>query len=831
MTATNISQLSVSALKTNFFNERFLYNVNRDSFSKISAEVIFDTEYKKKLFDEDSLYIIVGTDSGLLPKYIQQRGIPLGTRYLFIEIEEILDQIHQHHLLESLEPEILCTTVNAWKEHALELKFKDYSFLRNVHSLKAICAQQVNLAEYAELNWQVAEELQSLDFQFISSIGAQPFICRQIQNISDNILPIKLLHNIYKDKTAIVLAGGPSLTKILPWVKVNREKLIIFSVSRISRQLIKASIEPDFVCSVDPQAINIDVSKEMFMFKNSVFIHSFHVDSALVNQWVGLKLYFGNRFPWKTSANPDNINSVGPTVSNSALAAASYCGCKQILLAGFDLCFTKDGITHAEGSDEALSGPKYDTSLLEVETYNGEKRTTTPEYHLALLNLGRQAAQIKSTHTIIINLALEAAKAENISHAPTEQIILDTPNNASTGISIPQLSTIELQAHHLSTEVELKKAIHHIKLIEKLATKALKINEKMYSLDGQIENYKDKRSLDNIEKQLQRKHRTYSALIKNFGVKNFIRITSPHGNEDSWSAEKAKEIGRIYYSSYQSGSQELLSLLESALLRTQVRLEELKDAPDFSLLINQWTKDKSYNRATLWGKLHIHSTLPDTVNLEFQALKKSFLDILNSTDSQFKKITEAQPSFDLLKTKAILLFKHNKIEGLRNLLDGLIHTKTVTKEPYELLLSAYIAELDNNIELALEHHNQIINLKDSPLLEESLLRVVSISIQKNDHANTLLALQCLSQISPIYLPFYAESSRITGDSIKAIDCYIDFINFFPEDIICKLKLTRLYIDLKVYEAAELMLEHILAEKPDMEIALQLKTEIENYRKI
>jgi hypothetical protein len=67
MTATDYSEIPSSILKTNIFNERYLYSVNRDSFSKVSANVIFDAEYKKKIFKENSLYIFIGTDSGLLP--------------------------------------------------------------------------------------------------------------------------------------------------------------------------------------------------------------------------------------------------------------------------------------------------------------------------------------------------------------------------------------------------------------------------------------------------------------------------------------------------------------------------------------------------------------------------------------------------------------------------------------------------------------------------------------------------------------------------------------------------------------------------------------------
>jgi regulator of sirC expression with transglutaminase-like and TPR domain len=91
-------------------------------------------------------------------------------------------------------------------------------------------------------------------------------------------------------------------------------------------------------------------------------------------------------------------------------------------------------------------------------------------------------------------------------------------------------------------------------------------------------------------------------------------------------------------------------------------------------------------------------------------------------------------------------------------------------------------------------------------------------------------MDCLAQFSPIYLPYKAELARILGDFMLAIDSYNAYINFFPEDTLNKLKLTALYIDIKVYEAAELMLEHILQATPDQESAISLKNQLAQIKR-
>jgi len=821
-------------LTSNVFGDRYLYNLNRSSFDKVSAQAIFDAEFKESLLNENTLNIIVGTDSGLLPKYIQQQGIPSGSRYIFIEPEEVLEQLAQFHLLDNSSPEIVYTSPANWEDHANTFKLKEYSYLDTIKSFNAICAQQMVLDEYAELSWQLTEALHIMHFRYRTSIGCQLFLVRQLENIADNIFPVTILANAFHGKTVIILAGGPSLTDILPWIKENRHKLVIFSVSRISRQLIDATIEPDFVFSVDPLDVNIDVSKEMFLFPdNTIFIHSYHVQPALLNQWHGRSLYLGTRLPWKSNLNIDNIHGTGPTVTNSALSIAHYFGFSKILLAGFDLCFTKEGITHAKGTDEQLAGPKYNSTSLKVETYNGEQRPTGQDYYAALLMLAKQAELITSDHCEIINLAATAAKVEHIAHISYTDISL--PDIQAKDIinakhRIPELTNDLLSAHYQKVIEELKKSALQIQAIAKLAQKALIINQRMYNLEGKIENYKDKRELDNIEKQLRKKYRNHSKLVKKFGVRSFLKMTSPHDSDD-WTAEKAQKLCDIYYQAYHSGANSLLTLINGAIHRTKARYEELKAMPDYSSLLAQWNQDKSYRRAIFWLRKHPNVHYPEQTGSALQTMQDQFNQLLTNQDTAYKAEVAQQSTLSLLRSKIKLLFKHKKIDELKNLQLGFINDSNHdNKEPYLLLIDAYLAELDGDIETALIQYNNIINLNHSPLLEEALFRIASLSLEQHNQQNALLAIDCLTQISPIYLPYKAELARIIGDFILAIDSYNAYINLFPEDVLNKLKLTTLYIEINVYEAAELMLQHLLQVAPDLESVIVLKNQLAKIKR-
>ena len=831
MTATDYSEIPSSILKTNIFNERYLYSVNRDSFSKVSANVIFDAEYKKKIFKENSLYIFIGTDSGLLPKYIQQQGIPIGTRYLFIETENVLAELHQHKLLNELDSSIVCTSYNNWEDEAKNLKIEKYSYINAIALFSAICAQHNGSEDYAELNWHIGENLQTIHWKHSVQLSTEAFIRRQIENIADLQMPAKTLENAYQGQTVIILAGGPSLHEILPWVKENRQNLIIFSVSRISKHLINTNIMPDFVFSVDPHKVSFGVSHEMLSFgKQPILVHSHHIYPALLNQWEGTNLYLGQRLPWKSSLNIENFNGAGPTVTNSALITAYHFGFDRILLAGVDLCYAKNGITHTQGSEEQLAGPKYNTTSLQVETYNGEQRETGEDFFVALQALTSQAELITKNNRTLINLSKDAAKAEGIIYTPKEKITLKTlsENPLTTANAKINSSTISSHSHYCQQVlIELEKANYHISAIDKLAIKANKINTAMYNSQGIIENYKDKKKLDKTEKILNSKHRIYSKLVKNFGVRQFLKITTPHNDEKEWEAEQAQELGKIYYDAYQSGTAEISRIIKKAIGSTKIRLEEKKENPNFQLLFNSWDNDYAYKRAEIWKKNHPNTRISEEIKKDFLLFEKKYSDFTDQAKLELTtSIEKGRSDIHSFKNKAKILFNNKRLPELNNLKDKfLADDKNKDKLDYLYLISAYIDELENKQESALDFLDRVINTENTNLLEEALTRITSISINQQNHQNAFLALQCLTQISPIYLPFYAESARILNDPDLAIDSYITYINFFPEDIVTQLKLVSLYLSYELNDPAELMLDHILKNIPNQEAALTMKKQL------
>ena len=78
---------------TNGFGEHYFEALNGATFQNTAAAEVFQQNFQDVLFQEAKFYIIIGTDSGLLPQYIQQHGPAKRSIYLFIELDDWLTQV------------------------------------------------------------------------------------------------------------------------------------------------------------------------------------------------------------------------------------------------------------------------------------------------------------------------------------------------------------------------------------------------------------------------------------------------------------------------------------------------------------------------------------------------------------------------------------------------------------------------------------------------------------------------------------------------------------------------------------------------------------------
>jgi len=816
--------------RVNRFGDRYLIHVNRERFDKFGAEVVFEQRFGKSLFNRDTFYIIVGTDSGLLPRYVVRKGVPEGSRYLFVELPEVLAR---------LDVEVVERIDYAAFEHCLEsakaLDLNEYIFIDKVEIIYCCAAEDVFWEAYRDAARKLKQTVNRYLWEVKSSLGFEVFIRRQLENLGENRVSANILTGLFEGKTAVLLAGGPSLDDIFPWLLAHRDEVVVIAVSRVSRRLLEVGITPDLLVSVDPNPSNFDVSNEMFHFsKTSLLVNSYHVCPYVLGQWGGKSVFWGNAFPWNSPLNANTSITMGPTVTNMALDTAVEMGFSQIVLAGVDLCYSRDGYTHAQASREHAIGACFMNTDVQVETYGGWRAYTSPAYAMAVGELDGQAQRALQRGCSIFNPAPGAARMSHVRHVALDDLRLEslgeTPRDRIFRV-LPPDTTVFRREHYDRALAELERAETALTRIRELSVSALEANARLFNAGGKM-NFNYRHRLEKIENSLVGEHGHFSSLVKLFGIPSFIKVAHPDSGKRMKKVE-LENLGHIYYQAYRDSSERLLLLLGEARRRIETRLEEEQSVPDLHRLARQWRQDAQPGRAVVWRERHGDrldaigdegENLLKDIELQFDwLLKKGYIGFTG-----FGEVEARYHDYFLsgaLHRLMAVYQKKNRAE-LERMIEALAANSSVKAKPLLSLGRGYLAELNDRSEEALDHYQEVFDAEDEHLQEESLRSIAFLCLKIGATDDALLALENLSGRSPVYLPMYGDTLKALGSVDQALDVYAAYLEKVPEDQAAVLNLGCYYRDLGIKEGARMMFSHVLEADPDHRVARMLLAELD-----
>ena len=415
------------------------------------------------LSNENTLYLVIGTDSGEIPQKLLNIEIPDGTRYLFIEPDNIYKNISQRHSLVAHE-KISITPLSEWFEAATKLDIAHYLYANNVKLIRSVTSINENETEYNAAQTEISDSVEKYHKELKESTLQLDFHRTTLLNTVDNILEASFLQGKGKG-TALVVGAGPSLDKFSEWIKENQSRLTIIAASRLYPLLKSMGIRPTILVSVDPFPYNYEQSKALLEDTSIPLFHSNHVSPKLISQHTGNRYYMGYRFPWKTDNNKENIISAPPTVVHSAIHLAISSGFEQIILAGVDLCNSPTGKTHANA--EVNEG--YLRNTHSVETYSGKRAEAFFSFTLGIKKLEEQAKLYSGK---IYNLNVDAAKVDGISFNASPKL----PENKQPIVFNQKISRDQIHQHLLMVQKEFKKAEKKYLQIQEQSQKALQLN-------------------------------------------------------------------------------------------------------------------------------------------------------------------------------------------------------------------------------------------------------------------------------------------------------------------------------------------------------------------
>ena len=813
--------------------------VNRAAFDKVGSTAVFRRQFGELFRRPDTLFVIVGTDSGLLPRWIAEQPMGEGSRYLFIEAKPLVPTIEG--IADGLfanDDRFLLGSLADWDDLARLAHLDDHAYLGRLELVPSIGARDGFLSEYREIEHRLRDTIEEVKREVSIQLGNHVFLQRQLENLGDNRLPARCLAGRFTGRDAVLLGGGPSLDAILPWVKAHRERLTVLAVSRIAARLHAEGLVPDIVFAIDPHAVSFDVAKEALRFPSrTTLVCGNHVYPALQGQWPGPVLYCGDRFPWPSEAEPENLPMAGPTVTNLALAVAIEMGFQRIMLGGVDLCHDRQGHTHASGSIERQIGVNLAPCSTRVPTNGGWLADTTPAFAQAAETLSRQAAQAAARGCQVINPAPGAARMESVIHQPLTEIAPPAGEAAAAGALADTLLALDAAQAKRALNTALKELAAtrcRLREAEKLCKQAREANRRLHADPGGHD-LRFKKRMDRIERRLDGPLGDITRLARQFGLAAFLRLGRLP--QDA-SAEDLEAWGDAYYRVYAESCRAVIALIDRSRERIQARLAELAPEPDLAALADGWERDGTPGRVRRLRlqRPELFERLDPELEQRLQALEAAFDEAIAEQDTQQARLIRQRHDLAQARARLQQAFERGDEEELADLVEALAAIDRPLARELRSLGAAYQAELQGMNDQALAHYQEVVDLagaaleNDSdadynPRLEDALRRMSSLLLQAGDGATALMVLEVLAGLSPAYQPQYAELLRLQGRIQEAADVYTEYLQRAPGDLATLLKLGKLFQDAGAFDSARWAYDHVLQHSPDDPAALTLRASL------
>jgi len=773
---------------SNVFGDRYLYSINREDFNQKGADATYQAKLQPSFFREDTLHLVIGTDSGLLPNYLLKKGIPKGSRYLFIEPEFVLKRIKQTKALTANRIHA-GTPSNIFKvlNEETELGESFYFFLGNVQLHRSIAATKAHLEDYDDIYNQIDEE-QQVRSKFHRLTGnTQLHKINTLLNSASSFHPAHCIKGIFGGKTAVIIAPGPSFDNHISWLKTNRDKLVIISISRVCATLVKNDITPDIIVSIDPITLNYKQSIQMLNFTDSLFVHSSHCNFNMTSLWPDKKIYMGSLVPWASKINEPSIPSRGYTVSNIALDLADWLGANQIVLLGVDMCLNRSGDMYTKS--EANHAYPITPRLMRVTTNDGESSMSIPDYTESARGIAIQAEEFLEKGVQVINPSKKAMKIDFVEHIATDEIQLQALDEPAIETINHHLETSDKEQHWRKLEKEIRRMLTQLQSIEKRVDSGRSIIKKIKS--GTKEKGNPYSKLRKINSQLAENEN--ATFVKVMNWVDFARISLILESEQENSTIQGQER---YFEVFSESLDKLKNTLRLPLQYIHLLRKEFRAPPTDGPNIEEWkhfleqnTFDIDYDASGIC--FHWHQLYPEkfgALSLEKQqgisVAEKPFVDGLTISKSTEKTAwTSAQVEKNLGNALTLLhKFHQDKdTEGIDFLISALNRYPKEDTAAHIHLCKGLYAEFKNDTDRAVNEYQSVLNITDAKTLPQALKQLFEICVDRNDLDNAIVALEALSEISPPHLAPYADILSIYGNTESAIDNYIKYLHHFPSD--------------------------------------------------
>ncbi|GAB1481487.1 hypothetical protein MASR2M78_03020 [Treponema sp.] len=296
--------------------------------------------------------------------YLADAALALDASRELIIVESRLELLalafQERDLREILSHEKIAFVVGSSPESLIAVleTFGGKPTLASNRALRELDKTWYDAAEAALLSWQSRDE--------INAATLRRFGKRWVRNLSVNMQAIRdlpgigELSSVAQGFPALIIAAGPSLDEILPFIKEIQERCILIVVDTALRAVLSMGVEPDFVVVVDPQFWNAR-HLDRCPAPSSCLISESAVYPSVLRASFKRTFLCASLFPLgrfiEDCLNPKGVLGAGGSVATTAWDFARVLGADPLWIAGLDLSFPELK-THFKGAlfeERALS--------------------------------------------------------------------------------------------------------------------------------------------------------------------------------------------------------------------------------------------------------------------------------------------------------------------------------------------------------------------------------------------------------------------------------------------------------------------------------------------
>ncbi len=334
---------------------------------------------------------------------------------------------------------------------ALEASLDDVSSLLANYSTNQIHAFKTKpQTAHAEEYFNSVEKiiLQNKSKEDVNTNTLEKFANLWMSNSCRNLNYIQQLDGVQKFSNKaqsipfVIIAAGPSLSSILPFLAEIKKRAILVCVDTALHACLKHNVEPDFIILADPQYY-CSLHLEFLESPSSILITEIAAYPSVFRFNCKEKVLFSSMFPigqyFENKLCSKGKLAAGGSVTTSAWDFALLCNSKEIFIVGMDLGFPKKE-THIRGSrfeenahststklrtTEAQSlASLYEASSYFTKDYNDNEILTNKKMDLFAWWFESNCKKIESTQTKTYSLTQESRKINGIKKYSLQDFLL-----------------------------------------------------------------------------------------------------------------------------------------------------------------------------------------------------------------------------------------------------------------------------------------------------------------------------------------------------------------------------------------------------------------------